>query len=136
MRQKILKSTYLILGILSLSLGIIGIFLPILPTTPFLLLATFCFSRSSDRLHNWLLSHRVFGPPILDWNEHRVIGVRAKIFSISTISMGLLSVWIFFPETSSYFWIGKILTMTCMAMVMVFILRQRSKRTPQAAVKP
>lgn len=67
------------LGLLALGLGAIGIFLPLLPTVPFLLLAAFFFARSSERLHNWLLTHRVFGPPIENWNRSGAISRRAKI---------------------------------------------------------
>ena len=67
------------LGWFFLLLGIIGIPLPLLPTTPFLLLSAFFFSRSSPRLHRWLRSHRVFGPIIRDWEEHQSISRPAKI---------------------------------------------------------
>src|SRR5688572_4601441 len=59
-------------------LAFLGVFLPLLPTTPFLLLAVFCFSRGSPRLHSWLLQHRTFGPLINDWREHRRIHPQAK----------------------------------------------------------
>ena len=63
----------------SLALGVIGIFLPLLPTTPFLLLAAYCFQKSSPRLHNWLVSHPTFGPAIEDWQQHGAISRTAKI---------------------------------------------------------
>ena len=65
-------------GIEALGLGLIGIVLPIMPTVPFLLLAAFCFSRSSERLHNWLLRHPVLGPPIESWNRSGAISRRSK----------------------------------------------------------
>ncbi len=65
-------------GLISLVLGIIGIFLPLLPTTPFVLLSAFCFSRGSQRLHDWLLTHPRLGPPILEWRDHGAISKRAK----------------------------------------------------------
>jgi uncharacterized membrane protein YbaN (DUF454 family) len=86
-----------VLGLLSVLLGFIGVFLPVLPTTPFLLLAAFCFARSSKRLHLWLTEHKIFGPPIRDWQEKGAISVPAKrlavgsmiaVFSIS-LAMGL-----------------------------------------------
>ncbi len=70
---------WLFFGLASLLLGFVGIFLPLLPTTPFLLLAAFCFARSSDRLHRWLLTHPVFGPMIENWRRHRAIARSAKI---------------------------------------------------------
>jgi uncharacterized membrane protein YbaN (DUF454 family) len=65
-------------GLVSLALGVVGILLPLLPTTPFLLLAAFCFSRGSERLQKWLLEHPRLGPPIRDWREHRAISRKAK----------------------------------------------------------
>ncbi|KPA19832.1 Inner membrane protein YbaN [Shimia sp. SK013] len=65
-------------GLLSLGLGLIGVVLPLLPTVPFLLLATFCFARSSEKLHHWLLSHKTFGPMISDWNRSGAIRPKAK----------------------------------------------------------
>ena len=66
------------LGLLCVALAMIGIALPLLPTVPFLLLAAFFFARSSDRLHNWLITHRVFGPMILDWQTSGAIRPGAK----------------------------------------------------------
>ncbi len=67
------------LGLLFFALGIIGIFLPVLPTTPFMLVAAACFSRSSPRLHKWLLSRKTIGPLIVDWEANGVIRTKAKI---------------------------------------------------------
>lgn len=68
-------------GFVALGLGILGVPLPLLPTTPFLLLSAFCFARSSPRLHAWLVGHPTFGPPIRDWREHGAISRRAKIMA-------------------------------------------------------
>ena len=68
-------------GITALGLGILGITVPLLPTTPFLILAAFCFSKSSERLHTWLVTHRRFGPIIENWNRHGAISRRAKRLS-------------------------------------------------------
>lgn len=68
-------------GLTALGLGILGIALPLLPTTPFILLAVFCFSRSSERLHNWLVTHKRFGPMIENWHQHGAISKRAKYLS-------------------------------------------------------
>lgn len=72
-----------------LVLGIIGAFLPVLPTTPFLLLAAYFYSRTNHELHNWLYNHKTFGPPLRDWDEHKVIGIKAKIIATAAISLVL-----------------------------------------------
>ena len=69
-------------GILAVVLGVVGIVLPILPTTPFLLLAAFCFDRSSPKLHNWLISHAHLGPVISNWHEHGAVPRSAKITAV------------------------------------------------------
>lgn len=70
------------LGTLALVLGIIGIFVPLLPTTPFLLLAAALWVRSSPRLYAWLLTHRIFGRYIRNYRENRAIPLRAKVVSL------------------------------------------------------
>ncbi len=70
-------------GIVSLSLGIVGVFVPVLPTTPFLLLAAACFFRSSDRLYAWLIGHRWLGDYIRHYREHRAITWQAKVITLS-----------------------------------------------------
>ncbi len=82
---------------LSVGAGFAGVFLPLVPTTPFLLLAAFFFSKSSERLHNWLLDHRLFGKLIRDWREHGAIAPRAKLLSIVLI-VPLYSYTIFFHD--------------------------------------
>lgn len=73
-----MRALWLIGGLGSVALGAVGAVLPLLPTVPFLLLAAFCFARSSERLHGWLLDHPRFGPPIADWTERGAIGRGAK----------------------------------------------------------
>jgi uncharacterized membrane protein YbaN (DUF454 family) len=82
-------------GVLSVGLGTLGIFVPLLPTTPFLLLAAACFVRSSDRLHDWLLNHRIYGPVIRGYREHRALPVSSKVtILLFTWAAILTSVWI------------------------------------------
>ncbi len=69
-------------GILSVGLGTVGIFLPLLPTTPFLLLAAACFIRSSDRLYDWLMNHRWFGPHIRNYREQSAVTGTAKVVTL------------------------------------------------------
>ncbi|MBL4293717.1 YbaN family protein [Vibrio fluvialis] len=67
-----------IVGGLSVGLGILGIVLPLLPTTPFLLLASACFMRSSPRFHRWLNQHRLFGPILTNWQQNKAVSKRVK----------------------------------------------------------
>ena len=83
------------LGLLAVALGAIGIVTPLLPTVPFLLLAAFCFARSSDRLHGWLINHPTLGPPIRDWQRSGAIQRRAKWLASLSIAAGFsLSVYL------------------------------------------
>lgn len=72
-------------GTVCLILGIIGIFVPLLPTTPFLLLAAAAYFRGSDRLYNWLMNHRQLGPYIRNFREHKALPLRAKIISVTLV---------------------------------------------------
>jgi len=84
----------LVLGLVSLALGAIGIFVPLLPTTPLVLLAAFAFANSSETLHQWLLDHNVFGPLIDNWHRHRAISRAAKAMAaLSMIAILLISWW-------------------------------------------
>ncbi|MDR0972387.1 MAG: YbaN family protein [Prevotellaceae bacterium] len=78
-----MKIVLVVLGTISLGLGIIGIFLPLLPTTPFLLLTAALYCRSSERLYNWLLGHRHLGAYIRNFREYKAIPLRAKIISLT-----------------------------------------------------
>ncbi|MEN3038978.1 MAG: YbaN family protein [Candidatus Kryptonium sp.] len=71
------------LGFFFVGLGIIGAFLPVLPTTPFLLLAAACFARSSKKFYNWLLNHKIFGSYIRNYREQKGITLRGKILSLT-----------------------------------------------------
>lgn len=81
-----MRPLWLAAGTLSAGLGLIGIVVPLLPTTPFMILAAACFARSSPRLHDWLWNHRVFGPAIRDWREHRAISPFAKRASVGAMA--------------------------------------------------
>ncbi len=80
-----MRAVWLLCGAVALALGVLGLFLPLLPTVPFLLLAAFCFARSSERLHDWLLAHPTFGPPIKDWQRRGAIRWRTKWVSSVSI---------------------------------------------------
>ncbi|NDV65981.1 YbaN family protein [Bacteroides sp. 224] len=90
-----MKILYIILGSISLGLGILGIFLPLLPTTPFLLLTAALYCKSSDRLYNWLLNHKYLGSYIRNFRENKAIPLKAKILSIC-LMWGTMLYCIFF----------------------------------------
>ena len=77
-----MKIILAILGSLSFALAVAGIFLPLVPTTPLLLLAAALWVRSSERLHNWLINHRIFGKYIQNFRIHRAIPLRVKIYAV------------------------------------------------------
>jgi uncharacterized membrane protein YbaN (DUF454 family) len=90
----------IVVGTTALGLGIVGIALPLLPTTPFLLLAAACFARSSQRLYTWLIHHRWFGDYIRHYREHRAIPLRAKVVSLVVMwsvvaytGLGVVTAW-------------------------------------------
>lgn len=85
-----MRPIYFCLGWIFFGLGIVGVFVPVLPTTPFMLLALWAFSKSSDKFHQWLYHHRVFGPPLQQWHEHGVIPLVAKVFALSFMSLSML----------------------------------------------
>lgn len=89
---------FVALGTLFVAIGIAGILLPVLPTTPFMLLAAACYARASTRFYNWLLNNRVFGPTILEWRRHRSIPYRVKWTAILLMAVTLgISIVFFVP---------------------------------------
>lgn len=82
---------WLLGGIVALILAAIGVLLPVMPTTPFILVAAFCFSRSSRRLEAWLLANPTFGPVILDWRESGAIAPRIKLIAVGLMCVTFLS---------------------------------------------
>lgn len=97
MRKARLRKWVLVtIGVIAVSLGVIGVFVPLLPTTPFLLLATACFVRSSERPYAWLIHHRWFGDYVRNYREHRAITLRAKIVTLVLLwgVMGYTAFWV------------------------------------------
>ena len=88
-----------LLGLLLLLIAAIGVVLPLLPTTPFVLLAAACFAKSSPRLHKWLMDSEVFGPMLADWDKKRCVTRKVKGVSLSMmIVIGGSSIWFFTPS--------------------------------------
>jgi hypothetical protein len=90
------RALFLALGLLFLALAVLGVFLPLLPTTPFLLVAAGCFARSSERLHGWMLRHARFGPLLRNWASHGAISPSTK--RTATVAI-LLSIALSFTLT-------------------------------------
>lgn len=82
------------LGSIALLLGIIGVFLPGLPTTPFVLVATACYARASEPFYRWLIANPTFGPLIIEWRRHHSIPYRIKVIAITAMSLTICaSIW-------------------------------------------
>jgi uncharacterized membrane protein YbaN (DUF454 family) len=118
------KIIFRILGFTSLTLGIIGIALPILPTTPFLLLSSYLFLKSSERLYNWLLKNKILGQYIKDFQIEKSIPLKVKISSISLL-------WITISISNIFFiniiWI-KLLLFAIAIGVTIHILHYKTKK--------
>ncbi len=85
-------------GTVCVALGLVGLFLPVLPTTPFMLLAAACYARASKRFYYWLLSNRTFGPMIHEWRKHRTIPYRTKMAAIGLMFATLAISIVFFVK--------------------------------------
>jgi uncharacterized membrane protein YbaN (DUF454 family) len=82
MKTAVLKHTLNIVGMIAVVLAILGVFLPLLPTTPFLLLASACFARGSDRMHHWLITNKLFGSALRDFEEGKGMPLKAKVLAV------------------------------------------------------
>ena len=109
------------LGILALALGALGVVLPLLPTTPLVILASFAFAKSAPSFERWLRRHRIFGPIILDWQTHGAIAKRYKILAITMMLADL--VLSFALAVASYV---LILQALCMTGAAIYILTRPS----------
>ncbi len=118
----LLRCIFFALAWVSLGLGAIGIFVPLLPTTPFLILSAFCFSRSSDRWYRWLLSRPHIGPLISDWQERGVIRPPAKWMAGIMLCVSVIFVWLVTPLMSI-----KILTSLLLLSILIFISTRPSR---------
>lgn len=90
-----IRAGYFVLGMAMVALGIIGAFVPVMPTTIFMILAAACFGRSSPRFERWLLEHPRFGPPLRLWREQRAMSAKAKAFACSGITFGFVMFCVF-----------------------------------------
>lgn len=112
------KPLFITLGLLLVGLAVLGIFLPVLPTTPFLLLALACFGKSSEKLHNWLLTNKTFGPFIRQWHETRSMPRKAKVYAIISIFIGG-GISIYSAETATM----KLFLITVLIIPLIIIIK-------------
>jgi uncharacterized membrane protein YbaN (DUF454 family) len=121
-RSRWARPVWLVAGAVALLLGFVGIFLPLLPTTPFVLLAAFCFARGSERWERWLLQHRRLGPIVRDWRQHRAVPLRAK--QLATVMMAASSAWAAWVITSPWRYLPAV---SC-ALVALWLWRLPTRR--------
>lgn len=93
-----MKYLWLIIGFIFLGLGVLGVFLPILPTTPFVLGAVFCFAKGSERMHRWLLSTKLYQKHVKQFNETRSMTLKAKVLILGFASTLLIAGFYFSPN--------------------------------------
>lgn len=129
-RARPVRAIFLVLGTVFLGLGAVGLFVPVLPTTPFVLLAAACYLRASTRLHRWLLSSRTFGPTITAWQEHGAIPPRAKVVAIVMV-IGTFAFSILFVIEPPVIR----LALAVLGVVLVVWLARRPSWTPQVATR-
>ncbi len=119
-----MRLIFLVSGLVSLALGIVGIFLPVLPTTPFLLLSASLFLRSSEKLYRWLMDHPQLGSYIRNFREHKALPLRVKIISVSLLWLTLLYCAFGVAEH----WALSILFLTVAAGVTAYLLNFKTLR--------
>jgi uncharacterized membrane protein YbaN (DUF454 family) len=129
----LMKWIYNVGGGICVGLAFLGIFLPLLPTTPFLLLAALCFSRGSTRMHRWLKEHRLTGPILKDWEENRVIRPRVKRTAAIMIILVMIPALLF----GSFPLFLKLLSAAvgCAVIAMLYSYPSRPKIAPTGAAK-
>lgn len=118
------RALFIVLGSILVGVGVLGIFLPLLPHTIFFLLAAACYSRGSERAHTWLMSNRLFGRYLRNYSEHRGATPGTKIVTIVTLWVGLaISAWLIAPPL----WVYAILAAVGLG-VTTYVLRLRTMR--------
>ena len=124
--RMLVRPLLIVFGWLCVALGFVGIFVPGLPTVPFLLLALWAFSRSSQQFHDWLYTHPRLGPPLRDWREHGVIPTRTKCVAVTVMAISLM--WITFGIADS--WVLPAVVAACLVPAALFIVTRPA--TPRA----
>ena len=94
MLTNIKKFLYFTLGCLCIAMAYIGVVTPGIPYSPFVVAAAFCFAKSSERAHRWIMNHRIFGPFLTNWGEKRVFPLKMKYFMLAMMSSSLVIMWL------------------------------------------
>jgi uncharacterized membrane protein YbaN (DUF454 family) len=121
------RTTFIILGLACVALGIVGAFLPILPSTIFFILAAACFARSSPRLEKKILDHPVFGPPVISWRDHGAIPLNAKLYAIAGMCFGYV---LFYWGTEPQFWLAAVVAVGMIGCA-IYVVSRPSGPTPK-----
>lgn len=127
-----LRWSLLAFGWANVGLGLVGVFVPGLPTTVFLLIAFWAFSKSSARFQTWLWEHPRLGPPIRDWHEHRVIPLKAKILAAVMMTSSFVYVAFFVAES----WVFPAVLAAIMVPAAVYVLSRASAPPDDAVLQP
>jgi len=128
------KAILIFAGTVCVGLGVLGMFLPLMPTTVFLLMAAYCYSRSSERFHTWLMTNRLFGRYISDYKAKRGMSVGHKVTTLVTLWVSIgVSIWLL----GSAFWPTLILAAIAVAItVHILWIKTASPESSESAVAP
>lgn len=110
----LIRLAFFILGFVFVGLGVLGVIVPGLPTTVFILLAGYCWAKSSRRFHGWLLRHKVFGKMLTDWQERRAMPRFAKYLAWGM--MGISSAFLFYRLPADKLWVAGLVSVLCLGV--------------------
>lgn len=120
-----MRLLFLVAGWINMMLGVVGALLPLMPTTIFLLIAVWCFARSSPHFEGWLYEHEVLGPPLRRWRDNRIVPISAKILATLSILLSLAVLHGVYPEMVTAKWVA---TAVCLPVIGFLLSRQHIPR--------